>query len=306
MNYYQHHIGDCAKEVGGMSALEVGIYALLRDWYYDAEQPIPAARVYRIARANSDVEKSAVDVVLSELFRLEDDIWRKPDIDAQIEDANRRINTARANGAKGGRPKKTASVTDGQPSNIPPETHPVSAASESQTGCKAHQSPITNHQTPSTSNSVPDGTGAAGAAGTAPAIQNQALAMSALEAVAIMRRTEGDPLTEEDEKLLWAGGRALFALSNISAENAGKFVGKLVKDNANDRAFVFDVMRAACLERPIDPRGWMTATCLSRRGKRAPPNRQEAQEQRNHAAADDWATEQLRKAGLNDQLSKVA
>lgn len=148
MNYYQHHIGDCAKEIGGMSALEVGIYALLRDWYYDAEQPIPASRVYRIARANSDVEKAAVDVVLSELFRLENGIWRKPDIDAQIEDANRRINTARANGAKGGRPKKTASAIDGQPSNIQPGTHPVLAALDSQTGCKAHQSPITNHQPP--------------------------------------------------------------------------------------------------------------------------------------------------------------
>lgn len=145
----------------------------------------------------------------------------------------------------------------------------------------------------STFNSVPNGTGADGAAAPPPPpaeVPGAAKAMTALEAVAIMNRVDGAPLTDEDEKLLWSGGRALFSLHGISSENAAKFVGKLIKDNGNDRALVFDVIRAACLERPVDPRGWMTATCQSRRGQRFPTtNKQTALEDGNLAAAAQFA-----------------
>ncbi|RZL65952.1 MAG: hypothetical protein EOP81_02225 [Variovorax sp.] len=117
----------------------------------------------------------------------------------------------------------------------------------------------------------------------------EAAATHVLEQVAVMDRKDGDPLRDEDEKLLWSAGRFILADAGIKADAAGRFLGKLVKDCGNDRVLVFDAMRAACLERPVDPRGWITATCQRMRGERAPENKQTALEKRNFEAADRWA-----------------
>lgn len=133
--------------------------------------------------------------------------------------------------------------------------------------------------------SAPDGAG--GAAAAAPAAVQ---AMTPLEAVAVMHRQEGAPLLEEHERLLWTAGRAIFLAAGVASDIAGKFIGKLIKDNGNDRVLVFDVMRAACLERPADPRGWMVAACQQRRGQRVSTNnRQTALEDSNLAAAATFA-----------------
>ncbi|RYF59597.1 MAG: hypothetical protein EOO27_08740 [Comamonadaceae bacterium] len=117
----------------------------------------------------------------------------------------------------------------------------------------------------------------------------EAAVTDVLEQVAVMDRKAGAPLLAEDEKLLWRAGKQLFELAGVNNDAAGRFIGKLIKDCSNDRVLVFDALHAACLERPLDPRGWLTATCQRLCGDRAPANKQAALEKRALEAADRWA-----------------
>src|SRR5687768_6580586 len=105
MNYYERHLGDYAKDTAHLSMLEHGAYNLLLDRYYGTEVGIPADQVYRVARARTKEERAAVDVVLGEFFELKDGAWTKGRCDEEIEKAKARIDAARENGKKGGRPK---------------------------------------------------------------------------------------------------------------------------------------------------------------------------------------------------------
>jgi uncharacterized protein YdaU (DUF1376 family) len=75
VNYYEHHLGDYAKDTGHLSMLEHGAYRILLDRYYSTEAGIPAAQAYRLARARSEEERQAVDVVLEEFFERVDGVW---------------------------------------------------------------------------------------------------------------------------------------------------------------------------------------------------------------------------------------
>lgn len=115
MNYYERHLGDYAKDTAHLSALEHGVYTLLLDRYYATEAPIPAAHVYRVAKAISKGERQAVEFVLGEFFKREGDDWRNGRADEEIEKARVRIATAQANGKLGGRPKRTQEEPAGNP-----------------------------------------------------------------------------------------------------------------------------------------------------------------------------------------------
>ncbi len=145
MNYYEHHLGDYAKDTAHLSMLETGAYRLLLDRYYGTEQGIPADQVYRLARARSKDEKDAVDAVLTEFFCLENGVWLNRRAEEEIAKAQAKINAARGNGAKGGRPKKlnlgSENETQQKPSGL-------FVGSENATQSKAHQTPDTKHQTP--------------------------------------------------------------------------------------------------------------------------------------------------------------
>lgn len=129
MNYCEHHLGDYAKRTGAFSMLEHGAYAKLRDRYFVTEAPIPDADVYRQAGARSKEERAAVDVVLAEFYELDDAGWRCAQFDAEIEKTRAKIEAARANGKKGGRPKPTqkepTGLAAGNPSGIPEESSPL-------------------------------------------------------------------------------------------------------------------------------------------------------------------------------------
>ncbi len=146
MNYYEHHLGDYAKDTGHLTMLEHGAYRILLDRYYSTEQGIPAAQAYRLARARSEEECRAVDVVLEEFFELVDGVWIHHRVEREILSANKRITAAQENGKKGGRPPKnkpkvSSQETQQKPSGLLP-------GSDEETQKKAHQSPITNHQSP--------------------------------------------------------------------------------------------------------------------------------------------------------------
>lgn len=145
MNYYEHHLGDYAKDTGHLSMLEHGAYRTLLDRYYSTEEGIPAAQVYRLARARSEEERQAVDVVLEEFFELIDGVWINGRAEEEIAKAAVRINAAQANGKKGGRPKKTVPATEAETQQKPSG---FSLGSETETQQKAHQAPSTKHHTP--------------------------------------------------------------------------------------------------------------------------------------------------------------
>lgn len=139
VNYWERHIGDYARDAGHLSMLEHGAYTLLLDRYYSTEQPIPADHAHRICRARTRDERAAVDAVLSEFFQLVDGAWVNGRASREVVKAQTKIEAARTNGAKGGRPKGKAKATEQKPSGL-------GLGSISETQEKAHQTPDTRHQ----------------------------------------------------------------------------------------------------------------------------------------------------------------
>ncbi len=86
MNYYDHHIGDYIKDTAHLSMLEDSAYRRLIDAYYTRETPLPEGRkaCQKLARAQSKDERAAVDYVLDEFFRLEEDGWHQSRCDVEL------------------------------------------------------------------------------------------------------------------------------------------------------------------------------------------------------------------------------
>lgn len=111
MNYYKRHLGDYARDTGHLSALEHGIYTLLLDWYYINECPIPEAKAKRIARGNPE----ETQMVLDEFFTRTPEGWRHARADREIAEYQDKAERNRQSGKLGGRPKKTQTVSSGNP-----------------------------------------------------------------------------------------------------------------------------------------------------------------------------------------------
>lgn len=77
----------------------------------------------------------------------------------------------------------------------------------------------------------------------------------------------GRQTVEQMERELWDAGKALLMRASVPKQQAGAFIGGLIA-KWNDRQMVIEVVRAAIVERPADPKGWMTAACQSRAGAR--------------------------------------
>jgi uncharacterized protein YdaU (DUF1376 family) len=142
VNYYERHLGDYARDTGHLTMLEHGAYGLLLDRYYATEQGLPVDDVLRLARARTKEERAAVNRVLKEFFVLREGVWVHEKCDRLIVLARVKIDAARVNGSRGGRPKKpkgSETETQEKPSGF-------HVGSENETQTKAHQAPDTNHQ----------------------------------------------------------------------------------------------------------------------------------------------------------------
>lgn len=143
MNYYERHLGDYARDTAHLTILEHGIYTLLLDRYYATERPIPDDQACRIARARDETEKKGVVSVLQEFFVLEEGCWVNKRAEAEIAAARDRINAARENGRKGGRPKSKPSPLqeetqqEPKPSEIETQTEPSEKLSSLQSPVKS-------------------------------------------------------------------------------------------------------------------------------------------------------------------------
>jgi uncharacterized protein YdaU (DUF1376 family) len=136
LNFYKRFIGDIQAKTGALTLAEFGAYDRLLDHYYSTEQAIPADKAHRICRAMSAPERAAVDAVLAEFFELTPEGYVQSKADEVIAKALPLIEAARANGKKGGRPKKpkTQQEPSGFQKDNPAETQLVKASqSQSQT-----------------------------------------------------------------------------------------------------------------------------------------------------------------------------
>lgn len=133
MKFYSRYPGDIGIKTGHLTPAEFGAYDRLLDHYYATEKPIDPKRVYGIVRCQTAADRAATDAVLSEFWTLTDDGWVQGRADEVIAQARPRIDAARANGRKGGRPPGSKK----KPTGFSEET-------QGEPTTKTLQSPITN------------------------------------------------------------------------------------------------------------------------------------------------------------------
>lgn len=142
MNFYKRFMGDYTRDTAHLSLAEHGAYTLLLDHYYSTEQPLPAdaAALYRICRAFEKAEQKAVIAVADAFFPVGDDGLRhNARADRQMPNDLRAIETARANGRHGGRPRKANPAGTKQEPGKNPVGFRLVAGTEPNT--KTHQTP---------------------------------------------------------------------------------------------------------------------------------------------------------------------
>jgi len=129
------------RDTAHLSLAGHGAYAVLLDTYYATERPLPAdyETLYRLCRAILPEEQLVVRKVADQFFPVgEDGLRHNRRADEEIAAARPRIDAARDNGRRGGRP-----VTWRKPSGLAdvgtqPDTHP-------EPGGKAHHNHNHNH-----------------------------------------------------------------------------------------------------------------------------------------------------------------
>jgi len=115
--WYKFHLGDYITHTTHLSDAEDLAYRRLLDLYYMSEAPIPldATMVARKIRLDLDITES----VLGEFFERTEEGYRNARCDAEIGKYQHQVETNRSLGKRGGRPKKTESVTEPKPNTNP-------------------------------------------------------------------------------------------------------------------------------------------------------------------------------------------
>lgn len=125
MNFWPRYVGDIQRKTGHLSCAEMGVYDRLLDHMYATEEPLPGDvdAICRIARAMDKTERAAVASVLRQFFMLDDGAYTNPRVTQEIAKALPKLEAARANGKRGGRPKQTEQKPNGLPDGFPAGTH---------------------------------------------------------------------------------------------------------------------------------------------------------------------------------------
>lgn len=106
VNYYKRYPSDYLAKTLHLTMEQDGAYNRLLDWYYANGSAIPHGQRYAIARAMKPSEKRAVDAVLAEFFTRNGEVWANDRVNREMDDATPKIEAARTNGKRGGRPPK--------------------------------------------------------------------------------------------------------------------------------------------------------------------------------------------------------
>src|ERR1700730_18469936 len=115
MNYFELHIIDYQRKTAHLTLAEHGAYSLMLQTFYASERPLPADRkvLHRLLRANSAVERKAIDSVADQFWQ-EGDQGLTNKRGAEVLDVYKRwVSQQKANGSKGGRPKETHGLSNG-------------------------------------------------------------------------------------------------------------------------------------------------------------------------------------------------
>jgi uncharacterized protein YdaU (DUF1376 family) len=115
--WYKFHLGDYITHTTHLSDAEDLAYRRLLDMYYMSEKPIPldTQAVSRKIRLDLDITES----VLSEFFEITEEGYQNIRCDAEIAKYQHQVATNRSLGKRGGRPKKTESITEPEPNTNP-------------------------------------------------------------------------------------------------------------------------------------------------------------------------------------------
>jgi len=109
------------------------------DFYYESENPLPC-ELKRIAKLIGMIDhQEEIRDVLNEFWLETEQGWVNTRAELEIVKYQSKVDTARANGKKGGRPKTQQE---------PKITQPVNLANPEITGLKANHKPITNNHKP--------------------------------------------------------------------------------------------------------------------------------------------------------------
>jgi len=115
MYYYKFNIADWHLATSHLSLEEEAIYFRLINYYYDTEQAIPEETQSVIRRLRLGSYSEIVGIILKEFFTLESDGWHHKRCDDEISQYHDKAEVNQINGKKGGRPKKTQSVSKDNP-----------------------------------------------------------------------------------------------------------------------------------------------------------------------------------------------
>ena len=117
MIWYKFHLGDYITHTTHLSDAEDLAYRRLLDLYYMSEKPIPlnTESVSRKIRIDLDITES----VLGEFFDKTENGYFNYRCDAEIAKYQAQVANNRQLGKRGGRPKKTESVTEPEPKDNP-------------------------------------------------------------------------------------------------------------------------------------------------------------------------------------------
>jgi len=115
--WYKFHLGDYITHTLHLSDAEDLAYRRLLDLYYMSEKAIPlnTEEVARKIRLDLDITES----VLGEFFEKTETGYRNTRCDEEIAKYQHQVATNRSLGKRGGRPKKTESVTESKPNTNP-------------------------------------------------------------------------------------------------------------------------------------------------------------------------------------------
>ena len=138
MHFYTLNIGDFSSQTVGMDNEQVGIFVRLVNRFVSTEKPITEGWL-SLAFQNETKEKLLV--ILDGLFEKTSDGWVYLPAQAWLDEYQNKVETLRANGKKGGRPRKEK----------PEENQLVSNCLTNESNCQAivkatnNQEPITNN-----------------------------------------------------------------------------------------------------------------------------------------------------------------
>ena len=122
---YDRYPGDYLRDTLTLTPAQDGMYGRLIDYYYTTEKPIPEEDAESVTRCRNDEDRAITQWVLRRFFSLTPVGWQHGRIDAEIEKARPRIEAARNNGLRGGRPKtKPTGFPLGNPQGTQIESSP--------------------------------------------------------------------------------------------------------------------------------------------------------------------------------------